>query len=268
MDISENIKLSYCKNKSRKRKKKSYQRFIREETNIFESLSQNDYSEEEDQILYKNTLIPRNEHQQIYYDALNSPDIPLIIAIGPAGTGKSLFSCNYAITNFLSNLSTFHKIVITRPVVSVDEEHGFLPGDINQKMKPWLQPIYDIFEKYISLSYLKYLIQNEHIEICPLAYMRGRTFDDTIIIADEMQNATNNQFKMLLTRIGNNSKMIINGDLQQIDNTLFNGLNNFIQKYNSFIKTTKEDKIKIIQFDNKDTLRSPILKTILNIYNL
>ena len=133
-------------------------------------------------------------------------NIPIVFSTGPAGTGKTFLACHYAITSFLKG--DIEKIIITRPTVSVDEDHGFLPGDLNDKMKPWLRPIYDIFEKYVSHTYMERLIKEESIEICPLAFMRGRTFENCVIIADEMQNSTESQMKMILTRISFGSKLI------------------------------------------------------------
>ena len=131
-------------------------------------------------------------------------------------------------------------------------------------MEPWLKPIYDHFSKYVSMNYLLKLTKENKIEICPLAYMRGRTFDNCIIIADEMQNSTENQMKMILTRIGTNCKLVVNGDLDQSDNKR-NGLRDFIGKYYRYEDDSK-NKIKIINFDNCDIQRNPIISTILDIY--
>ena len=264
--ISKPKKTGKKKNKNRNRNK--YQQYIREESNIFEIFNQKDilyedfsnskkvYTTSSDEIKFK------NEIQEEYMGYLNNEQIPIVFSIGPAGTGKTFLACYYAITSFLKG--DVEKIIITRPTVSVDEEHGFLPGDLNDKMKPWLRPIYDIFEKYISYTYMQRLIKEETIEICPLAFMRGRTFENCVIIADEMQNSTESQMKMILTRISFDSKLIINGDLNQSDNKR-NGLKDFLSKY-EYSKDPNKNNIKIVKFRNSDVQRHSIIETILNIY--
>jgi phosphate starvation-inducible protein PhoH and related proteins len=253
-----NNKKNHKKNK--KKKKQNYQDFIRAETNIFEIFNnKNNYNQQYDKI---SDLELKNDIQKKYLSYLNDINSPIIFAIGPAGTGKTFLACYYAIVKFMCE--DMDKIIITRPTVSVDEEHGFLPGSLNDKMRPWLRPLYDIFEKYLAPNYIQKLIRDEMIEICPLAYMRGRTFDNCVIIADEMQNSTESQMKMILTRIGFNSKLIINGDLNQSDNKR-NGLCDFVNKYNESSDKNKED-IKIVKFENINIQRNPIISTILNIY--
>ena len=255
---------SQSKKKQRKknRNKQNYDQFIREEKNIFEFFNSNDdeYYVEDD--IYNFELVPKNKKQEEFINYLYNKQLPVIFSIGPAGTGKTFISCFYAIENFINN--KIDKIIITRPTVSVDEDHGFLPGSLNDKMEPWLKPIYDHFSKYVSMNYLSRLTKENKIEICPLAYMRGRTFDNCIIIADEMQNSTENQMKMILTRIGTNCKLIVNGDLEQSDNKR-NGLRDFIGKYYRYENDSK-NKIKIIKFDNCDIQRNTIISTILDIY--
>jgi phosphate starvation-inducible protein PhoH and related proteins len=248
------------KKKNKNKNKHNYQDFIREETNIFEAFNNtNQYNREYDKI---SELELKNVMQKEYLDYLSDNNCPIVFAIGPAGTGKTFLACYHAIYSFMNE--DINKIIITRPTVSVDEEHGFLPGTLNDKMRPWLRPIYDIFEKYLSHNYIQKLIRDELIEICPLAYMRGRTFDNCIIIADEMQNSTESQMKMILTRIGFNSKLIINGDLHQSDSQR-NGLQDFMSKYQ--VSNNKEkDNIKIVKFKNDNIQRHPIISTILHIY--
>ena len=259
-----NTSLYGSKKKNKKNKKKhNYQDFIREETNLFEIFNKNSYYKQPIEYDSINDVVHKNDVQERYMNYLNNNSIPIVFAIGPAGTGKTFLACYYAMQNYLNQ--NIDKIIITRPIVSVDEEHGYLPGSLNDKMRPWLRPIYDNFSKYISLDYLYKLTKENKIEICPLAYMRGRTFDNCIIIADEMQNSTENQMKMILTRIGENCKLIINGDLDQSDNKR-NGLKDFIIKYNSSINPSKSD-IKIIKFENNNIQRHPIISTILNIYD-
>ena len=151
----------------------------------------------------------------------------ILFAIGPAGTGKTLFSCNSAVNGIRTG--QYKKIILTRPVVSVEEEIGFLPGSFINKMEPWTRPIFDIFLEHFSKTNLDSMIKMGTIEISPLGYMRGRTFKNTWIVADEMQNSTISQMKMLLTRIGTGSRMVITGDLEQCDAKLhINGLRDFI----------------------------------------
>lgn len=207
---------------------------------------------------------PKTPTQIEYVNALANSQIDLIIATGPAGTGKSLFACSNAIQSLKKK--QIEKIVLTRPLVSVaEEEIGFLPGNLNNKMAIWVQPMMDIFKEYISKKEIDNLIQSNVIEITPLLYMRGRTFKNSIIIADEIQNTTPQQLLMLLTRCGSGSKMIITGDVAQSDLKEKNGLKDFIEKYKS--STNVNDIIKLIQFETTDVQRSELVKQILNIYN-
>jgi phosphate starvation-inducible PhoH-like protein len=209
--------------------------------------------------LYK----PKNINQENYVSYLNNYNTKILISTGPAGCGKTLFACQKAALDLLS--SSINKIIITRPIVSVDEELGFLPGNIIKKMDPWTKPLFDIFLEYYSKSELDLMLKNEEIEICPLAFMRGRTFKNTFIIADEMQNSSPNQMKMLITRLGENSRLVITGDLEQTDRGKENGLEDFIHKLNNFNDTT--DLIHRIHFDNTDIERSEVVKKIVDIYN-
>jgi phosphate starvation-inducible PhoH-like protein len=185
----------------------------------------------------------------------------MIFAIGPAGTGKTMLACYAAIEGL--NDGDFNKIILTRPAVSVEEDIGYLPGTLEEKMDPWTRPIMDIFSEFYSQHQIGNMIKEKIIEICPLAYMRGRTFKNAFIIADEMQNSTPNQMKMLLTRIGNNSKMIITGDLNQHDRKYDdNGLKDIYEK----LQKTNYRRIECITFSHEDIERSPIVKDILQIY--
>lgn len=208
--------------------------------------------------------LPKTENQQKYVNALNSNSSKIIIANGPAGTGKTLFACLKAI--HLLNRAEINKIVITRPIIPVEEEEiGFLPGNMVKKMDPWTKPIFDLFLEYYSKAELDFLINKNSIEICPLAFMRGRTFKHSFIIADEMQNSSPNQMKMLTTRIGKNSKMVITGDLHQSDILKDNGLKDFIDKINKY--NNSSNLINIIDLDNEDIERSEIVKKVIEIYN-
>jgi phosphate starvation-inducible PhoH-like protein len=206
-------------------------------------------------------IVPRSLTQETYLDLLKNPRKHIIFAIGPAGTGKTLLGVQMAIKSLQEQ--TVEKIVITRPAVSVDEEHGFLPGTLNEKMAPWTRPIFDVFEEYYSTHEIARMMDDGILEISPLAYMRGRTFKNSFIIADEMQNATPSQMKMLLTRLGENSKMAVTGDLQQADRPSANGLLDFIEKFQN---TNSKKSVDMVQFDVKDIERHEAVKEILRIY--
>ena len=186
---------------------------------------------------------------------------PMVFAVGPAGTGKTMLACYAAIQGL--NDDSFKKIVLTRPAVSVEEDIGYLPGTLEEKMDPWTRPIMDIFAEFYSQVQIASMIKEKIIEICPLAYMRRRTFKNSFIIADEMQNSTPNQMKMLLTRIGDDSKMVITGDLRQHDRKYDeNGLKDIYER----IKDRTHKRIECITFEHTDIERSPIVKDILDIY--
>ncbi len=207
---------------------------------------------------------PKTPSQIEYVTALMNPDTKLIIAVGPAGTGKSLFACSNAIQSLKKK--QIEKIILTRPLVSVaDEDIGFLPGNLNSKMSIWVQPMMDIFMEHMSKKDIANLIQSNVIEVTPLMYMRGRTFKNTIIIADEIQNTTPQQLLMLLTRCGDNSKIIVTGDENQSDLKEKNGLADFIERFES-AKMLSPDLIKLIQFNSTDVQRSELVKQVLDIY--
>jgi phosphate starvation-inducible PhoH-like protein len=220
---------------------------------------------------------PKGENQQKYVRYLNDYKTKILFVVGPAGTGKTMFACNSAIQELKSG--NINKIVLTRPVVPVEEDIGFLPGNINKKMDPWTRPIFDIFLEFFSQKDIDSMVYNNIIEISPLAYMRGRTFKKSFIIADEMQNSSPNQMLMLTTRIGEGSKMVVTGDLNQSDKGLNSGLSDFIKKYKLYDTRCKlkqdcaelYDKdfnigIKIVELNNTDIERSPVVAKILEIY--
>ena len=155
------------------------------------------------------------------------------------------------------------KIIITRPAVSVDEDHGFLPGTLNQKMEPWTRPIMDVFEEYYHPKEIAEMLNDGVIEISPLAYMRGRTFKNAFIIADEMQNTTPSQMKMLLTRIGDGSRMVVTGDLNQADRPRENGLLEFCNLYGDGVDSRM---IAMATFGVQDIARHPVVREVLRIY--
>ena len=206
------------------------------------------------------TLLPRNKHQETYLFKLHDDNKNILFAIGPAGTGKTLLAVQMGIK--LYQEGKIDKIIVTRPAVSVDEDLGFLPGTLNEKMAPWTRPIFDVLGEYYQQKDIENMLYEGVIEISPLAYMRGRTFKNAYVIADEMQNATQNQMKMLLTRLGENSKMVVTGDLNQADRLKDNGLVDFIDK----IKGHRLDHIDAVYFDSHDIERHEAVKEVLDIY--
>ena len=211
------------------------------------------------------TYSPKGYNQQLYVDTLNKPTNKLLFVIGPAGTGKTMFACLKAAE--LLKSGEIKKVVVTRPVVTVDEELGFLPGNIAKKMDPWTRPLFDLFLEYYTKAELDNLINTNILEISPLAYMRGRTFKHAFIIADEMQNSSPSQMKMLTTRIGTNSRLVITGDLEQSDRTTDNGLKDILTKFNNYKSNYEDNLIKIIEMKNSDIERSEIVRKIIDIYN-
>jgi phosphate starvation-inducible protein PhoH and related proteins len=207
-------------------------------------------------------IVPRNFHQDDLLGLIEDKNINIVFATGPAGTGKTFISTLAGIKLLMGN--KIDKFVVTRPAVSVDEQHGFLPGTLQEKMAPWTRPIMDCFEEYYSPDQIDFMLNDNKIEVAPLAYMRGRTFKNSYIIADEMQNATDNQMKMLLTRIGNNSKLIVTGDLAQHERGYeSNGLKCFIER----LTKLGSDRIKVVQFGHEDIERHPVVTEVLRLYN-
>jgi len=217
---------------------------------------------------------PKTYNQEKYCNLLSDDKTKLLFVVGPAGTGKTMLACNSAIKELKSG--KVNKIVVTRPVVPVEEDIGFLPGNINKKMDPWTRPIFDVFLDFFSQKEIDLMMYNNVIEISPLAYMRGRTFKNAFIIADEMQNSSPNQMLMLTTRIGTGSKMVITGDLKQSDKGLESGLYDFIKKFKVYEKrefekynnTDINSGIKMVELTNKDIERSPVIVKILDIYSV
>ena len=215
---------------------------------------------------------PKTENQVKYVDKLSNENNTIIIALGPAGTGKTLFACSEAIKQL--KFGMVDKIIITRPLVTVEEDLGFLPGNINKKMDPWTRPIFDIFLEVFSQREIDVMVSNNVIEISPLAYMRGRTFKNAFIIADEMQNSSPNQMMMLTTRIGLNSKMVITGDLKQTDKGNNSGLSDFVNRFELYKKydmnkqynDSDNKNIEVIYLGKSDIERNPIVKKIIDIY--
>ena len=207
-------------------------------------------------------IVPRTRNQERLILALQDTDQHIVITAGPAGTGKTYLAMLAAVKAFRTG--NVDRIVLTRPAVGVEgEEHGFLPGDLNQKMDPWVRPLTDILREYYRQQDIAAMLEDQTIEISPLGFMRGRTFKSAYIIADEMQNATPNQCKMLMTRIGENSKIVITGDIEQADRIKGNnGLADLCQKLSEGGVTG----IAVCNLDNKDIQRHRIIDSVLKLY--
>jgi len=208
-------------------------------------------------------LIPRSRRQEAYIDALTNESKLIVLASGPAGTGKTMLGLLAGIKAYKSGL--FNKIILTRPAVGVDDEkHGFLPGDLNQKMEPWTRPLFDVFHEYYSPTETAKMLEDQIIEISPLAFMRGRTFKNAWIVADEMQNATPNQMKMLLTRLGEGSKIVVTGDIRQTDKK---EIDNGLLDFSTLVERYEHSKfVEGIQFQHTDIERHPAVVEVLSIY--
>ncbi len=200
----------------------------------------------------------KNLNQFKYLETIDNSTITF--GIGPAGTGKTFLAVASAVKMYSEN--KIKKIVLTRPAVEAGERLGYLPGDLSQKIDPYLVPLFDSLEYFFGNETLQYLIDKRNIEIVPLAYMRGRTLNDACIILDEAQNATISQIKMFLTRLGENSKMIITGDETQIDlnNRTFSGL----KKTRKTL--SKIEEVSVLEFENTDIVRNKIVSKILEIF--
>ena len=248
------VNLPRTKRKERDMRTERDPRFIQQQPNLIEIKQ---YFRKKTQV----QIVPRNTAQETYLELLKNPKKYIVFAIGPAGTGKTMLGVQMAIKQLQEG--AISKIIITRPAVSVDEEHGFLPGTLNQKMEPWTRPIIDVFEDYYHPREIADMLENGTIEISPLAYMRGRTFKNAYIVADEMQNATPSQMKMLLTRIGEGSRMVVTGDLNQADRPKENGLLDFVKLY----KDTESHRfVDMAWFDATHIERHIVVKEILSIY--
>lgn len=202
-------------------------------------------------------LRPKTRGQKTYLEAIKENQITF--CLGPAGTGKTAISTRFAVNEFLAQ--KYEKLVLVRPMVQAGEETGFLPGDINGKMMPYVIPIFDELKVYMDVKQLKNYIEQELIEIVPLAYMRGRSFHKCFIIADEMQNASKSQLKMLLTRIGYHSKLVVNGDTTQCDLPIH--LQGALELYSNALCDT--EGIQTIILEESDIVREPIVARVLKI---
>ena len=207
----------------------------------------------------RKSVIARSEKQSDYIKALKENDI--VMSLGPAGTGKSFLAVSVAVTMLMEK--KIERVILSRPAVEAGEKLGFLPGDMKEKVDPYLRPLYDALYELFGVDKVDKKIESGEIEIAPLAFMRGRTLKNCFAILDEAQNATETQIKMFLTRIGENSKLVVNGDPTQID--LINKLDSGLIKSKNILKNLKE--IKIIEFDHNDVVRHPLVSKIIRAYN-
>ena len=206
----------------------------------------------------KKSVIARSEKQSEYINALKENDI--IMSLGPAGTGKSFLAVSVAVTLLMEK--KIERVILSRPAVEAGEKLGFLPGDMKEKVDPYLRPLYDALYELFGADKIDKKIETGEIEIAPLAFMRGRTLKNCFAILDEAQNATETQIKMFLTRIGENSKLVVNGDPSQVD--LINKSYSGLIKSKNILKDLQE--IKIIEFDHMDVVRHPLVSKIIRAY--
>ena len=206
----------------------------------------------------RRSIIARSKKQSDYLKALQSENI--VMSLGPAGTGKSYLAVSVAVTMLMEK--KIDRVILSRPAVEAGERLGFLPGDMKEKVDPYLRPLYDALYDLFGFEQIQRKIDNGSIEIAPLAFMRGRTLKNSFAILDEAQNATLTQIKMFLTRIGENSKLVVNGDPSQID--LINKSHSGLIKSKKILKDIKE--IKVVEFDHKDVVRHPLVSKIIQAY--
>ncbi len=237
-----------------------------EDQDIRQSVKKTDYSDRKDNIhnldqlikTPKKSVIARSKKQSEYIKALKENDIT--IALGPAGTGKSFLAVSVAITMLMEK--KVERVILSRPAVEAGEKLGFLPGDMKEKVDPYLRPLYDALYDLFGYEKINKKIESGEIEIAPLAFMRGRTLKNSFAILDEAQNATTTQIKMFLTRIGENSKLVVNGDPSQVD--LINKSQSGLVQTKKILSKIKE--IKIIEFDHKDVVRHPLVTKIIQAF--
>ncbi len=206
----------------------------------------------------KKSVIARSKKQSEYIKALKENDI--VMSLGPAGTGKSFLAVSVGVTLLMEK--RIDRVILSRPAVEAGEKLGFLPGDMKEKVDPYLRPLYDALYELFGADKIDKKIETGEIEIAPLAFMRGRTLKNCFAILDEAQNATETQIKMFLTRIGENSKLVVNGDPSQVD--LINKSHSGLTKSKNILKDLKE--IKIIEFDHTDVVRHPLVSKIIRAY--
>lgn len=208
-------------------------------------------------------LVPKTLNQEKYILSLLDKETDIVVVSGPAGTGKTYLAMVAAIKAL--RLGEVNSIILTRPAVGVDDEkHGFLPGDLNQKMEPWTRPLLDVLKEYYTVKEIQNMLEEQIIEIAPLAFCRGRNFKYSYVILDEAQNATPSQLKMIMTRIGVGSKIVITGDIEQTDRkTKDNGLADLIEK----LESSKIPGLSSCKFTLKDVQRHKIIEHIIKLYS-
>ncbi len=208
----------------------------------------------------RKSVIARSEKQSDYIKALKENDI--VMSLGPAGTGKSFLAVSVGVSMLLEK--KVDRVILSRPAVEAGEKLGFLPGDMKEKVDPYLRPLYDALYELFGADKIDKKIDSGEIEIAPLAFMRGRTLKNCFAILDEAQNATETQIKMFLTRIGENSKLVVNGDPSQVD--LINKSQSGLVKSRNILKNINE--IKVIEFDHNDVVRHPLVSKIIRAYQM
>lgn len=239
-----------------------YMEFVQISEQIKNEKKEEEVSEKKKELItvLGKTVWPKTENQKELISSLSSSQI--VFASGPAGTGKTFIAISYALQEIF--LGKKNKLVLTRPVVEAGESLGFLPGDLSQKLNPYLRPLYDAMEVLLNPQQIKRLEENGTIEIAPLAYMRGRSLNNSIVILDEAQNTTKGQMRMFLTRIGESSKAFITGDPSQIDLPK-KSESGFIEAINLLDGI---EGLAVVKFSHRDTVRSRIVREIVKAYSL
>ena len=214
----------------------------------------------------RSTITPQNEAQRLYSEHLRDPGVAMVIAAGAAGSGKTLLAVDAA----LNALQTgdVRRIVMARPAVSAGEELGFLPGSVEEKMRPWLAPLYDALNKRLSPGAVRSMVDGGKLELCPIAHMRGRTFEDAFVVVDEAQNATESQFRMIVTRIGLGAKIVLAGDPSQVDlaTSSRSGLIDFLERYDHATALPTRSGVRVVRLVAEDCVRHPVVREMLALY--
>jgi len=199
-------------------------------------------------------------NQKHYVSELKNPMRSLIVCTGPAGTGKTAFACRTAVEQLKSR--DIEQLVITKPLITVGDDMGYLPGNIRSKMSPWIESYINIFKEHYSTNQIEDMMKKEVIKLAPLAYCRGNTYSNSFVICDESQNTTPQQMKLLLTRMGEQSKLVVIGDLDQQDTSGLSGLDDFLERYGD----KEHEEIANVHLTEEDVCRSSLVKYILTLY--